>query len=110
MHLTLGVMNLVDASQQEAASEGQNSIQQGSATPAKTLQSAIAFLNKLRPRIIQELSGQELCVGLKLMDILKAERGDPSKAHVMWAGPSYDNEDAKRLKRVAGASTKLNCL
>ena len=69
---------------------------------ARTLQSAVAFLEKMKPRIMEELKGQDLRVGLKLMDIMRPDRGDLTQAHVMWVGPSYEDENAKTLKRACG--------
>ncbi len=36
------------------------------------------------------------------MDVMRPERGDLSRAHVMWAGPEYGGEEARRLKVVCG--------
>lgn len=71
----------------------------------KTLSSAIALLNELRPRIMDILGNSELRVALRRMDIMRPDRGDVEQAHVMWAGPSPDDEDTARLKRVAGMHT-----
>lgn len=50
-----------------------------------------------------EILGQErLRVSLRCMDIMKPERQDLERAHVMWVGPSHDGEDAKQLKKVSG--------
>lgn len=71
----------------------------------KTVQAAVEFLHNLRPRILGRLSGEDLRVGLNRMDVMRPERGDLTRAHVMWAGPSYENEHAKQLKRVCGTCT-----
>jgi len=106
MHITLGVMDLTEehnkdqlAPADEGTTGGQNSA--GRAARPRTVQSAIELLNKLRPRIMDEIAGEQLRIGLRMMDIMRPERGDLSKAHVMWAGPSHEDEQAKRLKRVA---------
>ncbi|KAI0347311.1 hypothetical protein BDW22DRAFT_515439 [Trametopsis cervina] len=66
----------------------------------KSVQSAIDFLHALRPRILEKIAGEELRLGLDQMDIMRPERGDLTKAHIMWAGPSYDSHSARHLKRV----------
>ncbi|KAI0091983.1 AKAP7 2'5' RNA ligase-like domain-containing protein [Irpex rosettiformis] len=109
MHITLGVMNLVDSSHPGAATFGTNALSlsqpavgsTSNQTPQpKTVQSAVQFLTALRPRIVERLAGQSLQVGLNSMDIMHPERGDLTKAHIMWAGPSYESEQARRLKHV----------
>ncbi|KAI0350131.1 hypothetical protein OH77DRAFT_1431260 [Trametes cingulata] len=40
------------------------------------------------------------------MDIMKPERRDDERAHVMWVGPAVDGESAKRLKKVADLIVK----
>lgn len=95
LHLTLGVMSLTDPAQPSYPAVGNE-------TPPKTLAAAIALLNALRPRIIGLLQNSPLRVALNRVDIMRPDRGDIEQAHVMWAGPSLANEDARRLKRVSG--------
>ena len=52
-----------------------------------SLSSAIEFLQSLRPRILDLLENKQLLVPLEEMDIMKPDRGDPEKAHVLWVGP-----------------------
>ena len=93
LHLTLGVMSLTDAP--EASS---------SATHPRTVEAALALLVQLRPQIMDILNGEELRVTLQRADIMRPERGDLERAHVMWVGPPLEGEDAARLKHVAGRS------
>lgn len=51
------------------------------------------------------LGGERLRVGLERMDIMRPDRGDSSRAHVMYVGPMLDSEDAKRLKAVGSTYT-----
>ena len=102
LHLTLGVMSLIRDEETEGTSE---------ANANKTISSAIAFLQSLRPRIIDELGGAGLRIPLERIGIMKPERGNMERAHVMFAGPAVEDpmsEDVRRLKRVCGkCSTKL---
>ncbi|KAI0927701.1 hypothetical protein AcW1_007127 [Taiwanofungus camphoratus] len=91
----------------------------------RTLSSAISLLQEIRPRIMEILGQERLRVSLRCMDIMKPERQDLERAHVMWVGPSHDGEDAKQLKKVSefvnrtfksagfvvdeGRSLKLHC-
>ena len=109
MHITLGVMNLIDYSQAitprayVTSSRVPLASHQTEAAPeAKTVQAAVQLLQALRPSIIEKLAGHDLLVGLDQMDIMRPDRGDLAKAHVMWAGPSYEGIRAQRLKRVCG--------
>lgn len=112
LHLTLGVMNLTESvdpdAKREPGSSSSRLVQDDktdtpAATDVHTVQSAIDFLHRLKPRITEELGGGNLRVGLKLMDIMRPDKGDLTQAHIMWTGPSYEDEHAKRLKRVCGA-------
>ncbi|TFK48877.1 hypothetical protein OE88DRAFT_1633955, partial [Heliocybe sulcata] len=78
-HLTLGVMSLGRSSEDVAA--------------------ALALLSELRPRILGILAGEKLRVELKAMDIMKPDRGDPERAHVMWMGPR-NNGSGTKLREV----------
>ena len=69
---------------------------------SKTLCSALALLTALKPRIMAILGDYKLCVPLDRMDIMKPDRGDLDKAHVLWLGPSPESEHASRLSEVCG--------
>ncbi|KAI0642816.1 kinase A anchor protein [Trametes meyenii] len=84
MHLTLGVMSL---DQPDA--------------PEKTLQAAKRVLEEVQPKILETLGGRALRVKLERMDVMKPERGNQERAHVMWVGPALETEEAGRLKTVA---------
>ncbi|KAI0073014.1 hypothetical protein K474DRAFT_1686391 [Panus rudis PR-1116 ss-1] len=92
LHLTLGVMSLDRPSSSEQSQSSQR---------PKTLESAKALLDELKPRVMEILAGEKLRVGLKRVDIMRPDRGDLERAHVMWVGPSHEDEDAKRLKKVS---------
>lgn len=88
LHLTLGVMSL---NSDATTSTG---------TRPKTLDSAAQLLNELKPRVMQMLHGEKLRIGLKQIDVMRPERGDLEKAHILWTGPTFEGEDAKRLRDV----------
>ncbi|OSX57080.1 hypothetical protein POSPLADRAFT_1067877 [Postia placenta MAD-698-R-SB12] len=83
LHLTLGVMSL-DAE-----------------PTSRTLDGALALLHQVRPQVMQMLKGQKLRVAFRNIDIMKPERGDLERAHVMWVGPSPEDNSAGLLKSVA---------
>lgn len=87
LHLTLGVMSLSHESTGTSA--------------GKTLQDAAALLTQLKPEILARLEGNPLRVALNHVDIMRPERGDLEKAHVMWVGPAPGDEDTRRLKGVS---------
>ncbi|KAH8078396.1 AKAP7 2'5' RNA ligase-like domain-containing protein [Cristinia sonorae] len=93
MHLTLGVMSLTE---RDSGHSGETS-----SSPPRTLHSAAALLQKVKPGIMALLSGHKLQVALKRVDIMKPERGSLDKAHVFWAGPPEDGDDVARLKAVS---------
>ncbi|KAF8121225.1 kinase A anchor protein [Boletus edulis] len=95
LHLTLGVMSLDDA---EGSDIGFNS--QATDSRKKTLSQALSLLTSLEPRISEMLCGAHLMVPLQMMDIMPPDGGDPDKAHVLWLGPSHENEEARRLRQV----------
>jgi hypothetical protein len=89
----------------------------------KTLDEAIAHLHSLRPRILELLSLQppanslppssetsndgkpptqltSLIVPLTHIDIMKPDHNDPRQAHVLFAGPSKDDEEWDKLYAV----------
>ena len=113
LHITLGVMSLADADSsprpQSArrapadAAQGQASGSKPEVAP-KTVDDALRLLAELKPRIKDLLAGEPLRVALRHVDIMKPDRGDLARAHVMWAGPPKDGADAVRLRRVAGRS------
>ncbi|KAI0671288.1 AKAP7 2'5' RNA ligase-like domain-containing protein [Trametes maxima] len=84
MHFTLGVMSLDQASK-----------------PESTLQAAKRVLEEVRPKILEALGGRKLQVKLERVDIMKPERGDQERAHVMWVGPAVEAEGGRRLQTVA---------
>ena len=91
LHLTLGVVSLDQPGSARANA------------PPPTLAAARALLESLRPRVLQMLRGQRLRVGLERMDVLQPERGDASRAHVLFVGPVLGGEDGRRLRSVCGA-------
>lgn len=104
LHLTLGVMSVdCDTSQSASFTTAELSASwAASQARPKTLSSAISLLADLKPRILDIIGDQKLRVALNRMDIMKPERGDLDKAHVLWLGPSLEDEDGKRLKDVCG--------
>ncbi|KAI0747474.1 kinase A anchor protein, partial [Fomes fomentarius] len=71
MHFTLGTMSL------EAKEE-----------PEHTLEAATKLLNDIKADVNALLHGEKLCVSLDSMDIMRPEKGNPERAHVMWVGPT----------------------
>jgi len=93
LHLTLGVMSLEeDPSSLTFDSQATD--------PKKTVAEALALLCSLRSQISDILRGARLSVPLQLMNIMPPDRGDPDKAHVLWIGPSFENEATQRLREV----------
>ena len=92
LHLTLGVMSLDDS--EPSDSRAINS--------RKTLSEALSLLSSLRPQISELLCGTRLKVPLQMMNIMPPDGRDPDRAHVLWLGPSLENEDAQRLLQVGG--------
>ncbi|PCH40591.1 hypothetical protein WOLCODRAFT_68100 [Wolfiporia cocos MD-104 SS10] len=102
LHLTLGVMSLdADGQTAPAPTFATPPAQSSPAARPRTLASAVALLQEVGLRIREILGREPLRVSLCQMDIMKPERRDPERAHVMWVGPSPDREDARRLKKVA---------
>lgn len=89
LHLTLGVMTLVDSVS-------------GAPSDGRTVSDALSLLRSLKPQIMGLLRGHRLCVPLQRMHIMEPDGGDPDRAHVLWLGPSPDSPDAQRLQRVGG--------
>ncbi|KAH9849437.1 AKAP7 2'5' RNA ligase-like domain-containing protein [Lenzites betulinus] len=85
LHFTLGVMSLDTQPESEQ----------------RTLEKARAVLQVLRPRVLEALGGRRLSVRLDRMDVMRPERGDAERAHVMWVGPAQEGGSGRRLKRVA---------
>ena len=104
LHFTLGVMSL-DSGTSESANDGGETLD-APAPPQRprTVASAVTLLQELRPRILELLEEAQLDVSFDRMDIMRPDQGDLERAHVMWVGPSYDGDDARRLKRVAGTT------
>lgn len=105
LHITLGVMSLSSSAPSGSAPPGSA---QEDAQP--TLAAARTLLHALQPRVqallrgtsgSAEASAGPLRVALQHVDIMRPDGGDPARAHVLWAGPRPDSEDARRLKRVA---------
>ncbi|EJC98340.1 uncharacterized protein FOMMEDRAFT_149150 [Fomitiporia mediterranea MF3/22] len=96
LHLTLGVMSLEDDSAALSTAGG-------AAQVKKTVSAASEYLKKIRPSINNALNGHALRVPLTAIDIMKPERNDASRAHIMFAGPSASDlrsVDGQRLKYV----------
>lgn len=96
MHLTLGVMSLEDSENSNNALESQ------AISPRKTLSEALSLLSSLQLQVSELLRGARLKIPLQMMDIMPPDGGDPDKAHVLWFGPSLEDEDAQRLQGVGG--------
>ncbi|KZT12310.1 uncharacterized protein LAESUDRAFT_691583 [Laetiporus sulphureus 93-53] len=104
LHFTLGVMSL-DLESTSSSSTESPAPEEGSSVKApprpRTLQSAIALLNEIRPQVMELLGEEHLRVELRNVDIMKPNRRDLEQAHVMWVGPSDEGDNTQRLKRVA---------
>ncbi|KAI0693612.1 AKAP7 2'5' RNA ligase-like domain-containing protein [Cerioporus squamosus] len=87
MHFTLGVMSLHRPSPTDPDA------------PVRTLEEATKVLQDLKPKILTMLNGERLRVSLDSMDIMKPERGDQKRAHVMWVGPA-GGDSTERLMAV----------
>ncbi|KAL6300641.1 hypothetical protein BKA93DRAFT_740086, partial [Sparassis latifolia] len=96
LHFTLGVMALTDG-----ASEPIDSSPSPSPSTPRTLRTAAVLLEEIRPALLEMLDGARLRVALKSMDIVKPERQDLERAHVMWVRPSPRNEDFERLRKLS---------
>ncbi|OCB91126.1 small GTPase-binding protein [Sanghuangporus baumii] len=97
LHLTLGVMSLVEeiSAGECLAAEKSKSL--------PTVPSALSLLHLLRPRILEALDSHPLRVPLSSIDVMKPDRNDPTRAHVLFTGPSEDDllsENGQRLKRL----------
>jgi hypothetical protein len=74
-------------------------------THGKSLRSALALLNSLKPKIESILAGKRLFVGLDVMHVMDPERVRRSgDAHVLWMGPDMTTNNAKRLSAVCSKS------
>jgi len=60
----------------------------------------------LKPRIMSILGTHKLRIALDNMDIMKPDRGDLDRAHVLWLGPGLEGEDAMRLSEVCALVNK----
>ncbi|KAL5482297.1 hypothetical protein ACEPAI_8891 [Sanghuangporus weigelae] len=68
-----------------------------------TVSLALSLLRLLRPRILEALDGHSLRVPLTSIDVMKPDRNDSTRAHVLFTGPSENDllsENGQRLKRV----------
>ncbi|KAH8106395.1 hypothetical protein DFH11DRAFT_1732938 [Phellopilus nigrolimitatus] len=118
LHLTLGVMNLKDHLSMPlspTSSRPPEVLHTNSGNlelPEKTVTSAFSLLQSLRPRILGILDGAPLRVPLQQIGILKPERGDPGKAHVMYVGPIEDvpctDSESQDVRRLALVCKLLN--
>jgi len=118
LHLTLGVMSLspeptgpnTAAPSLSPAVLNFNAESHSQSQPqpqSKTLSSALALLTALKPRIRTILGDHKLRVALDRMDIMKPDRGDLDRAHVMWLGPLLEgDDDARRLREVCALVNK----
>ena len=81
-------------------------------TSPKTTKTALAHLQSLKEPIISILRGNPLRISLEAIDIMKPERNDPDKAHVMFVGPnevnSKDMEQYQKLVSVCGIASCLS--
>lgn len=68
----------------------------------KTVNTALALLTSLRPRILAFLGTQPLRIALEVLDIMRPHRIGATNAHIMFIGPG-ENEGNKRLRAVCGA-------
>ncbi|KDQ16020.1 hypothetical protein BOTBODRAFT_43642 [Botryobasidium botryosum FD-172 SS1] len=82
----------------------------GSPAPP-SVQSALDLLRSLKPRLSQILAPQtqsqtrnpredtwtKVRVPLERMDIMPPEHGDPTRAHVLWLGPSKERSAEKKV-------------
>ncbi|KAH9948316.1 AKAP7 2'5' RNA ligase-like domain-containing protein [Amylocystis lapponica] len=82
LHFTLGVMSL--------GTEATDGVGR-----PRTLEAATALLHELRPRVMEMLGRRRLSVALTRMDIMKPERRDLARAHVMWVGPAQEEENVR---------------
>lgn len=105
MHLTLGVMSLTDRRNSSIAPSRSHDLD---GTPPRELETALRILSGLKPKIVDCLSGGELKVALKRVDIMKPDRGSLEKAHVFWTGPPEEGEDVVRLKTVCRTYTMFH--
>jgi len=96
LHLTLGVMSL-----QSSSRGAENSVSNNTQPRPPTLAYAISLLDQLKPQVMALLGQERLRVAFRSLDIMKPERRDLERAHVMWVGPSADDDDTRRLKEVA---------
>ncbi|KAI1783327.1 AKAP7 2'5' RNA ligase-like domain-containing protein [Ganoderma leucocontextum] len=100
LHFTLGVMSL-DLEEPPASEASVPGPAQGPAEkPTRTLEAAKTLLQEVKPKVMELLSKETLRVPLNSLDIMRPERGDPERAHVMWAGPG-EGENTTKLKEVA---------
>ena len=95
MHFTLGVMSL---EAKEAPSKDDAHVGSAETTP-NTLEAAAKLLEEIKPDVMALLGGKKLRVSLDLMDIMRPERGDPERTHVVWVGPS-EKESTDRFRVI----------
>lgn len=103
LHLTLGVMSLsnpstrpnklpsriTDSDKQQVAEEEQaNERTATDELPVLTIESALHFLRRLQPLILQRLVESPISIDFTNIDVMRPPRGTrPGEAHVLWIGP-----------------------
>ena len=71
----------------------------------RTLSAARSLLQSLKPRVSEMLAHHKLRISLERLDIMPPERGDLTRAHVLFIGPDLSSEDGKRLLAISSQST-----
>jgi len=90
LHLTLGVMHLVDKPRPPSQAQPDNNTTEGRSF---TIQEAIALLHSLREPVRSLLNVQgdgTLHVPLNYAGVLQEERKQKGSSNVFWVGPSPD--------------------
>ena len=90
----------LDNEQSSRNETGHSSAQAMAENSPKTLEAARTLLREVKPKVLEILGREKLRVSLDSMDIMRPERGDQERAHVMWVGPA-DGKGVKKFKEVA---------
>lgn len=93
LHFTLGVMSL------DLEPAGTGLAPDSTRRLPRTLDAARGLLQEIKPKIAGLLCEEKLRVSLDSMDIMKPERGEQGRAHVMWIGPAY-GERTRKFREV----------